>query len=96
MTEVFKDITITKPAAPPSNEVLLEVLYEAAASGELLATLATINAVAASTSSTDEKFSGRLLDAVSSSGVLSDPTPVGIDATFSAIGSVLQHVTASP
>ena len=61
-TEIFKDIAITKPAVPTSNDVLLEVLHETAASGEPLATPATINAVASTSVNNDVQFSGKLLD----------------------------------
>ena len=85
VTVAFNDIAIIKPAVPPSNEVFLEVLDETAASGEPLATLTAINAVASTCASYDAKLSCKLLDVVSCSGVLPDPSPIGIDATFSAI-----------
>ena len=60
VTEAFEGIAITKSAVPPSNDVLLEVLDEAAASGEPFATLVAIDAVASTSASYDAKFSGKL------------------------------------
>ncbi|CAK0837586.1 unnamed protein product [Prorocentrum cordatum] len=83
------EVEVVELAEYVSDAALLDVVASVSSFGDPFTTLAALSAVADSSSSGSQEFSGILLDTLSGSGALSDPDPESVDATTAALASIV-------